>query len=483
MTRSQFSWRHPLAAILLLALALRVAATWQPSIAHPDEIFQYLEQAHRALFGYGFIPWEYRDGMRAWAIPLLLAGPMWLGSLLPGDSYLLLPRLAVALSTLGVVWGAWSLGARESRLHALLAALVAAVWWENVFYAAHTLTETMATAAAIPAFALLLRARHLRLAGALLAFATVARFHYAPVFALVVLWRTGRDLGAWRALLLGAAPVLALSALADWSMDLTPFSWLEANFRRNVIDGAARNYGIAGPLFYLRALGELWGWAFVPITFLAILGSRRQPVLLAAAILTIALHSGIAHKEPRFVQLGTTLILILAAMGTAGVLRMTRTPARWAALAAAGWVALSLGLATTGDRRWRWTDQAPAMAAVRQAGEDPRLCGLATFDTRYWQFAGYVALHRPVPVYALSAADELGFPAADARAIAPASPSFNMIMTTPAGMDAIPPGYTQIGCRIPWAPAPIAERRARAICLYRRPGGCDPAPARPWLIQ
>ena len=33
----------------------------------------------------------------------------------------LLPRLAVALATLGVIWSAWSLGSRTSRLHALFA--------------------------------------------------------------------------------------------------------------------------------------------------------------------------------------------------------------------------------------------------------------------------------------------------------------------------------------------------------------------------
>lgn len=478
--------RTPLAAILLLALALRLVAAWHPSIAHPDEVFQYLEQSHRLVFGNGFVPWEYRDGMRGWAVPVLLAAPMWLGGLVADTQlYLLLPRLLVAASTLGIVWAAWSLGRRESALHGLLAALVAAVWYEQVFYAAHTLTETMATAAALSAFALLLRSKHLPLAGALLAFAAVARFHYGPVLAFVVLWRTGRDLGAWRLLLLGAAPVLAFSAAADWSMGMTPFSWIEANVRRNVVDGAADTFGVSGPTFYLQALGEWWVWAFIPITFLAILGGRRQPVLLAAAILTILLHTAIGHKEARFILLASTVLVILAAFGTANVVQLFE-PAqrRRAAIAAAGlWIAASLVIAFTGERRFRWSEQSGTMAAAWAAGQDPKLCGLATIDQQYWQFGGYAALHRNVPVYPLSPADGFDKPrtVADVQAVAP---SFNAILVTPARRHVIPPQYTLVTCKIPRAPnATLGERWPRGMCLYRRPGACDPGPARGWWLH
>src|SRR5689334_338901 len=57
------------------ALALRlVTVRWSEHIAHPDEVFQYLEQAHRLVYGYGFVPWEYRFGARNWLLPGTLAG-------------------------------------------------------------------------------------------------------------------------------------------------------------------------------------------------------------------------------------------------------------------------------------------------------------------------------------------------------------------------------------------------------------------------
>ena len=487
VTRLRLPFAVPaLAALLVLALALRLIAAWHPSIAHPDEVFQYLEQAHRLVFGNGFVPWEYRDGMRGWAVPVLLAAPMWLGGLVADTQlYLLLPRLLVAVSTLGIVWAAWSLGRRESPLHGLLAAIVTAIWYEQVFYAAHTLTETMATAAALPAFALLLRGKHLPLAGALLAFAAVARFHYGPVLALVVLWRTGRDVGAWRLLLLGAAPVLAFSAAADWAMGMTPFSWIEANVRRNVVDGAADTFGVSGPNFYLQALGEWWVWAFIPITFLAILGGRRQPVLLAAAIATILLHTAIGHKEARFILLASTILVILAAFGTANVVALFE-PAqrRRAAIVAAGlWVTASLVIGLTGERRFRWSEQSGTMAAAWAAGQDPRLCGLATIDQQYWQFGGYAALHKDVPVYPLSPADGFDKPrtVADVRAVAP---SFNAILVTPQRRHVVPPEYRLVTCKVPRAPnATMAERWPRGMCLYRRAGGCDPGPALGWWLH
>ena len=70
--------RQPLSGlslILLVAFLLRLyVAVSFPNINHPDEVFQYIEQAHRLVFKYGFIPWEYRDAIRSWLVPGFLAG-------------------------------------------------------------------------------------------------------------------------------------------------------------------------------------------------------------------------------------------------------------------------------------------------------------------------------------------------------------------------------------------------------------------------
>lgn len=485
--------RHPLAALLLLAAALRVAVTWGASVHHPDEVFQYLEQAHRLVFGPGYVPWEYRDGMRSWLVPWLLAGPMWLGGALAPttQAYVLLPRLTVALATLGIVWGAWSLGSRISRAHALLAGFVAATWFDQVYFASHTLTETIATAAAVPGVALLWRADangrrvpSLAWAGALLAFAALARFHYAPTLALIVVWRCRLDARAWGLVIAGAVPVLAVSALIDLAMGMTPFSWVYANYRRNVIDNAAATFGVSGPFFYFKQLREWWGFAFGPVAFLAVFGAQRYPQLLAAALLTVGLHMTIGHKELRFVWLAMTLLVILAALGTATLVATAeRHRTAWLAAAFGGWVAVSLLLAFHGEMRFRWSEGSPALSAAVIAGRDPKLCGLAAYDMRYWQSGGWTFLHRDVPIYPVTARDELGYPAMTPATLASIAPAFDAILTTPAGESAMPRGYARVICRVPGGVAPLAERRGRAICLYRRPGGCEPQVAAAWRFR
>ena len=93
---------HPLFALLLLALAIRVAAAVWPNVIYPDEVFQYLEPAWRMLGHDGVLTWEWREGIRGWFLPTLLAGPVALGdAIAPGGAgAFLLPRLIAASASL-----------------------------------------------------------------------------------------------------------------------------------------------------------------------------------------------------------------------------------------------------------------------------------------------------------------------------------------------------------------------------------------------
>jgi hypothetical protein len=121
----------PLIVLLAVAGIVRVVATVQTSnsFLYPDELFQYLEQAHRHVFGYGVVPWEYRLGLRSWLYPLLLSVPTRLGDARDPDGslYLLLPQALAALSSLTIVRAAYVLGRRLSVMHAIVAAFVGLV--------------------------------------------------------------------------------------------------------------------------------------------------------------------------------------------------------------------------------------------------------------------------------------------------------------------------------------------------------------------
>ena len=133
--------------LLALAVALRIAAFNPYAAHHADETIQYLEQAHRIVFGYGVVPWEFRYFIRSWLIPLLLVPPMALGEAInPGGTlYLILPRAMVMLTTRSPVDAAWFIGARQSSQPAIVAMAVMAVWVESVYFSVHILSESLAT--------------------------------------------------------------------------------------------------------------------------------------------------------------------------------------------------------------------------------------------------------------------------------------------------------------------------------------------------
>src|SRR3954464_3796643 len=142
------AWRlHPLFAVILVAIAVRLPIAFWPNINHPDEIFQYLEPAWRMLGHDTIVTWEWRDGIRGWFLPTLFVGPVALGDWLApgGRGAFMASRLVVAFASLSIVISAWCFGARISRTHAIVAALATAVWFELVYFAPHTLGEPLAT--------------------------------------------------------------------------------------------------------------------------------------------------------------------------------------------------------------------------------------------------------------------------------------------------------------------------------------------------
>ena len=76
-TAKEPAWRY-LPHWLFIAFALRAYIALAGNfILHPDEILQYLEPAHRLVFGYGIISWEYYYGSRSWLVPGFVASILW----------------------------------------------------------------------------------------------------------------------------------------------------------------------------------------------------------------------------------------------------------------------------------------------------------------------------------------------------------------------------------------------------------------------
>lgn len=216
---------------------------------------------------------------------------------------------------------------------------------------------------------------------------------------------------------------------------------------------------------YLRGELAVWLGAAPFLLLLVALGARRLPALLVVAFTVIAVHSGIAHKEYRFIYPAMVLAMVLAAVGLA---QLTSWGEQWLirrgvrrGTAAVVCAALLLGYwGTTAFGVW----SGAALAELRQRDHDnllavefvaramPMPCGIALYGGDGWdRFGGYTYLHRPVPMF---------WPK-DAAALAASAGAFDTLLY----QQAVPPelGFATLRC--------FGE-----TCLARRAGRCEARP-------
>ena len=458
--------------LLALAALLR-ALNFNPyAMHHPDEVLQYIEPAYRLLSGDGIVTWEYRYGMRGWLLPWLLAGPMAIGQALGGTAFagIVAARIAACAGGLIPVVAAWHLGRRLSPTHGIVAMAVMAFWYEQVVFSTHLLTESLATSLFLGAAALVdVKERRIRvmIGGALLALAVVIRFHYAVAAGLFLLLALGTDWKRWGWLVVGALPVVTLGGAVDMLMGQWPFQWVFTNVQLNLVEGRSANFGVQAPTFFLTAIWDQWGLLVVPFAVLAVESGKPYRPILYAAVINLAVHSIIGHKEYRFIELTSAAIVLLAAIGSVNALDWIRR--RWAvaALPALAVLLLSWASASAWLGRDRPLDQwfgirAAGPELVHAAGRDPRVCGLATMTGEWWQLSR-AYLGRPMPIILLSNTP------APTRQLEPPGPELASVnaVIAPTGSAQMLPAYSAVSC---------GKDEPFRRCLYVRPGGCAPTP-------
>lgn len=492
------AWAMPagLAVVLLAALAVRlwIVAT-HSYIVQPDETFQYLEPAHRLVFGAGVVTWEFLDGIRSWFLPGIIAGVMWLTSLAtpePG-TYVLVTRLLCVAASLSVPFVGYRFAARRIGPAAgLLTGLLCAFATEAAYFAPTIMTEPLATDAALLAIWFGDGApsrRRLLLAGVLFGLAASLRYQYAPVLAVAALVqhaRRPRDLGL---VVLGGiavvAPVLGVLDDLTWGV---PFGSVWQNYLRNAAQGISGAMGTQPWFYYPAYYFVAWGLAAAPLLALAILGAVRAPVLGVVVVGTIALHALTPHKELRFVFLATACVPMLIGLGLGGLLQRIagqRAPSVGTAVAAAvgivaaGVMAFATYANATPPDAWH-RDRA-MLRATAAARDVPGACGLAVRSIWVYRSGGYTYWHRDLPIYfeTWEAAQKLDgsdfrldlknvldghtvtqYPGA---ALAEHADRFNVIVGTAS--DGLP-GFTRGNCY------GAGSKDDPTYCVFTRPGGC-----------
>jgi hypothetical protein len=475
-------------AILAAAAAIRAWVALKTGPVHADEVFQYLEQAHRHSFGSGVVPWEYRYGMRSWLPPLVLSVPMRIGEwIAPGTGlYIALPQLCVAALSLLVVTAAFRLGDRLSRFHAFVAMAVAATWYDIAYFGGHVLTEPAAVSLILPAAALLIdeqaSRRRLALAGFLLGLAVLLRFHYAPAAAVLVAlccgtrWRT-----RWAPVVAGGLAAIAVGAAVDIAMGEAPFGWVAVNFTQNIVVNRSARYGVLPPWGYLDSLFFVWGIGLVGLLLLLVPVLKPYRALIAAAVVNLAVHSAIGHKEYRFIFLTVAIIVIVAAIGSAELVRRLkgRVPERRARIAALAivplWIGASAALAAQGKLRSEWSAAVAGAQASALLRVQPDLCGVGLVGVGTLDAGGYTHLHRPVPVYLVDPPYHIG----PQRPLAELASAFDAALVPEHRVRTLPPSYRPLGCSEGRHGVDPHRRWTKVrICAFVREGGCDPSIAR-----
>ncbi len=407
--------------ILAAALALRaVLAVTDTYALHPDEVFQSLEPAHRAAFGYGFQAWEFVDGARSWLLPgafvILWKGLAALGldtgPVLAGSARL----LVVALSLAGT-WSAMALaGRRGGRVAAACAGVICLVHPLVLFTSYRTMSEGVAGSLLLCAAALLDRLgpsgrRRVLLAGLVVGLGVFVRYQLGLVvvlcFVQLLVERRRRDLALFLA---GAVAAGLAGGLLDWLTWGAPFHsfWTYVHF--NFLQDGAIYYGVEGWDFYAVHLWRVTGPAAVLLLVGIVAGTHRAPWLAATGAIFVLAHNLTPHKELRFLATAMPVLLVVAAIGLMGLVsRLDRRLALLVAAVVAGALAFRVPRVT-------WADHATQFP-VGVEGDDPILfthrhlnpalawvgtrknvCGAVVRGSELIWSGGHTWFHRDVPL-------------------------------------------------------------------------------------
>jgi hypothetical protein len=380
------------------ALVLRlIAAVWSVRVGHPDEIFQYLEQAHRLVYGYGFVPWEYQFGVRNWLLPGTLGGFLEALRLVHIDSpaaYIPLLNSVFAVVSVSVVFSSYAIGrSLFGETAGRAAAVVAAIWHELLYASISPRPEILGAYAIFGALAFCVTGPGMRRAiwiGLVLGAAIALRPQYAiPAAAMwaYTLFRWERQHAF--PLTIACLAVPSVAGLLDWWFWGEPFVSYFNYFEFNSTYGVSDLFGDKPIYWYaVRLTVASLGLYPVAIAYGVIIWRRAWPLLLLIACVLIP-HSLIGHKEDRFVFLAILPVLPLFA-------DMVVNRIAWMRSIAVVWIGAVVVLGTAYGGVLKRDDHLNAWLDLSRRNDVKAVLDLTG---PYWASGGYYYLHHDVPVY------------------------------------------------------------------------------------
>lgn len=296
----------------------------------PDEYWQTLEVAHKQVFGYGAVTWEWQNGIRSYLYPSIVAAIYtilkYTGLDYP-EALILLPRIlqAIVSAVADYSFYKWT-GNRKWALFLILTS------WFWFYTSGRTLLQTLETALVAVALSLFpFKSGKLGYYEQenpqwiwLAVLAVFIRPSSAPLWAVLGAYNLlTTNQGRLKLFVRTYLPIAVVAGGALVALDsyyygrlvITPWEF----FRFNVLNDIASFYGQHPWHWYLtQGIPALLGINLIPVLW-AISNILRRPkenkigsLLLTAAVLYVAVYSFIPHKEFRFVLPLLPIFLYLA---------------------------------------------------------------------------------------------------------------------------------------------------------------------------
>jgi GPI mannosyltransferase 3 len=464
-----------IAGVLLCAAAavhLWLAVAEQ-GIVWPDEIYQSLEQAHRLVYGYGFVPWEFDQGARSWIFPACLGGLLEVVSWLGLDGVrgpVLAARLSMALVSVLDIWLVMRLAGRVGGgpTASLAAGILAASFPISLLFGTRCMPEVASGPLVLGAALLALggsdpSVNRARIGGALMALACFFRYQnglIAAVFLGALLWRR-----QWRQAAgfgQGAAALSLLGGMLDLLTWGRPFQSLRVYLSFNLFHSGS-SFGVQPIWFYARSLWTSSGASLIVVLGGLLLTVRSRPWIFATVAVYLVAHSLVPHKELRFILPVVPLLLAGAGVGLGrlvcaipwgGTGRALLAAALLMTAAAAGRKTARLSRADigyfAGEGAGAWHNRESYNRLLWHLGSRADVCGVALTGANLIRVGGYSYLRHDVPFLN------------------------EWLFRLPSGSAAVNYVLAPIGRSAPLTFTEVA--RHGEIRLLRRNGRCGPAP-------
>lgn len=338
--------RRLLAALFLLAAALKLWLWWRARGFDQGDPVEYVNIAYRIAFGIGIPWWDLRPLLLSLIyVPVLYAAQLWPDP--TGEAMVKALRLVQVVFGLGLVWLAFRLGdLLAGRCAGIVGSLVVATNPIVNYLSVNTFAEIPSTFFIVLAAWLLLRRRSpagWALAGMALGIGCMIRYQAIVMLPVFCLWVAGVAGWPGRRLVVAFCGGVGLSAIVQALIETIaygrPFHSLIVSFTYNVSSGQAPvDFGQEAAEWYALTANQ---WLGLGVAALALLGglaatrSRRGAewlLLGVAAAGMFAFLSALPHKEARFTSQVVPFLAVFAGYGAACMLSWSGA-ARWVGMA------------------------------------------------------------------------------------------------------------------------------------------------------